>query len=377
MAKNERTWTVYGSIIDENEIWYVNYRGTLLCCYSLIEKRMKKVEVIPYRGTRSEALYSNIIKKDSTLVLIPANAYEVCLYDMDTGTFEKLPLNLPSASFNTFCGGAVWKDSIYFFPRNYRYIVKLNLKGKHAGRVCDLQSIVRMEPDREAFQYNSVQNGHAVFFLSALENKILCFDMDAERVIAKAVGEADAVFSALSLMKDGRFAAIDQKGRIYIISGDLESWETYDRKIGSSLSGGTEENAKSYADCICMDHSVFFFPANADALLKYRVDEKSVECITIDEEDKSDYSEAIWARNIKFSLLHIWNNRICGFYTRTGKFFLFNPDNNQMEFYEADSNLGEIASERIMRQMLRQGVVVECNHSYDSLARFLKIIQKL
>ncbi len=376
MAGNERTWTAYGSEIDEDVLWYVNYRGTLLCCFSLKEKKMTKVEVIPYRGKRSQLLYSNVLKIGSKLILIPANAFEVCLYDVETGVFEKMYLNMSADSFNTFCGATVWNDCVYFFPYNYRYIVKLNLKEKQVEWVCDLQGIVRMESDRVAFQYNCVQNEQAVFFLSAEENKILCFDMDAESVIAKAVGETDSIFSVLTLMEDGRFAAIDQKGRIYIISEDLESWEICDSETETGLCRKMEGNTKPYADCICIDNKVFFFPADADALLEYRIDKKSVRCIAIDEEEETDYQEAMWAENIKFSLVHVWNNRICGFYTKTGKFFLFNPDNDQMEFYEADSYLGEIASGQIMKQMMGLGAVKESNHSYDSLEKFLKVLQE-
>lgn len=366
MAGNERTWTAYGSLIDGDVLWYVNYRGTLLCCYSLKEKKMKKVEVIPYKGKRSQLLYSNVMKSGSKLILVPANAFEVCLYDVETGTFEKLYLDMPADSVNAYCGVAVWKEYVYLFPYNYRYIMKLNLVKKQAEYVCDLQGMVRMEPDQMVFQYTCVQKEQTVFFLSAVENKILCFDMDAETVVVKEVGEADAVFSTLTLLEDGRFASIDQKGRIYILAEDLESWEVCDSEAGG--------NAASYVDSICVNHKVFFFPADTGALLEYRIDKKSVRCIGIDEEEETDYQEAMWAGNIKFSLLHLWNDQICGFYTKTGKFFLFHPDHNQMEFYEADSYLGETASGQIMKQMMRQGAVKEANHSYDSLAKFLKVL---
>lgn len=86
--------------------------------------------------------------------------------------------------------------------------------------------------------------------MSAVENKILCFDMDAETVVIKEVGEADAVFSTLTLLEDGRFVSIDQKGRIYILAEDLGSWEVCDSETGG--------NAASYADSICVNHKVFF-----------------------------------------------------------------------------------------------------------------------
>lgn len=53
---------------------------------------------------------------------------------------------------------------------------------------------------------------------------------------------------------------------------------------------------------------------------------------------------------------------------------MFHPDHDQMEFYEADSYLGETASGKIMKQMMKQGVVMEANHSYDSLEKFLKVL---
>ncbi len=374
MAGNERTWTAYGSALDGDVLWYVNYRGTLLCCYSVKEKKMKKVEVIPYKGKRSQLLYSNVLKTGNWLILIPANAFEVCLYDVETGAFKKLYLNIPTDSFNTFCGAAVWNDYVYLFPYNYRYIVKLNLKEKQTEQVCDVQGLVRTELDRMIFQYACVQKEQTVFFLSAVENKILCFDMDAESVMVKEVGEADAVFSTLTLMDDGRFVSIDQRGRIYIISEDLISWEICDCATEIGLDKEMEGNTKPYADCICMDNKIFFFPTAIDALLEYQIDKKSVRRIAIHEEEKTDYQEAMWAENIRFSLLHIWNNQICGFYTKTGKFFLFHPDDDQMKFYEADSYLGEIESGRIMKQMMRQGAVLESNHSYDSLTRFLNVL---
>lgn len=165
MAGNERTWTAYGSLIDGDVLWYVNYRGALLCCYSLKEKKMKKVEVIPYKGKRSWLLYSNVIKAGSKLILVPANAFAVCLYDMETEAFEKLYLNIPADSVNTYCGAAVWKEYVYLFPYHYRYIMKLNLAKKQAEYVCDLQGMVRTEPDHSDFQYTCVQKGRNVFFV--------------------------------------------------------------------------------------------------------------------------------------------------------------------------------------------------------------------
>lgn len=370
MTGNERTWTAYGSLLDKDTIWYVNYRGVLLCAYSLAERKMKKVEVIPYSGRRSQLLYSNVLKAGDTLILVPANALDMCLYDMETERFEKVPLHVPVDSSNLFCGGIVWKGHVYLIPYEYPYIVKVNLSTKRAEKVCRVQESVSAEPGEAAFQYNYVQNGQRVFFLSALENKIFCFDMDTESVEAKEVGETGAVLSALSLTGDGGLAAIDQQGSIYIISEDLANWEVYDAGIK------TDSPLKSYADAICADGSVFFFPAHADTLLEYRSDQKRVSRIEFEDNERNDYKESMWSGGIKFSLLHEWKGLFCGFYTETGKLFMFDPKDKKMTFYEADSYLGGDEAERIMERIMEQGVVAESNHAYDSLDTFLRVIRK-
>lgn len=375
MKREEMAWSAYGSVICDGKMWYTNYWGTQLCCFSLTEKRMMRIEMIPYEGKRSELLYSNIIAlNDGRLVLVPANAFEICIYNIANREFELIPIEASEEAYNMFCGAVAWKDYIYLIPYNFRYVVRLDVNKRTIERVCDLENVVDLAAKPTAFQYNYLVNDNRVFFLAARENKILSFNLDEESIATLPVGDSDSVFAAIESIDYNNFVLIDQKGMIYQVAFDLSVWKKIDCIINDFVLKDDGYIVKSYADCKVLDKRIIFLPAHANKILEYQFDMGILKTIDFAPDMQMEFDDAHRANSIKFSLVKEYNGMLYGFYVKTGQLFEYDPKEQQFALYDTKLELDSEESQYLMNKMIKRGAVKESFHSYDSLEAFISAI---
>ena len=188
-------WAAYGFDIKGENIWFCSYWDNFLCCYSLAEKRVIRIEEIPEHGKQREFLFSNVAIVDTNLIaLIPSNAASLFLYNIENRSFMEFPVDIPEGIHNKFCGYAKYNDYLYIFPVNCDVIIRLNLKSKEIHRISDWNNEIETTGSIMAFQMKNCICGENIFLISAVSNKIMRFRMSDFSDYAKSVLSVKASF---------------------------------------------------------------------------------------------------------------------------------------------------------------------------------------
>lgn len=378
MDKEKMAWNAYGSVIYKDNMWYTNYWGTQLCCFSLTDKRITRMDFIPYEGIRSALLYSNfLVLQDDRLLLVPANAFDICIYDIVDRTFERISLEIDKEAYNIFCGAVVWEKYVYFIPYNFRYIMRLDVDRGMLERVFDLGEVVDLSPKPTAFQYNYCVYDNRVFFLSAQENKVLEFNFDEQKVTALCVGDSDTILTAIECIRGEYLVLIDQKGIIYHVAMDLSMWDKKEYRIEEYELKRDGHIVKSYADCKWIDERLVFFPAHANKILEYLPDAGELNVIDFMPDKKLQFDDVKGAHSIKFSLLREYRGKLYGFYVKTRQIFEYDPVEHRFTLYDPNLKLDRDENCYLMGQMIEHEGVKEDIYSYASLETFIDVICKM
>lgn len=380
MNKEKMAWNAYGSIIYKGNMWYTNYWGTQLCCFSLTDKRITRAELIPYEGKRSALLYSNIIAlNDERLLLVPANAFDVCIYNIADRTFKLIPLDAEKEAYNIniFCGAAVWENYVYFIPYSFRYIMRLDIDKDVLEKVYDLEAIADLSPKPTAFQYNYCVYDNRIFFLSAQENKVLAFNLDEQKVTTISVGESNAIFTAIECVKGEYLVLIDQMGTLYHVEMDLSKWDKKEHVIEGYTLKNDGHIVKSYADCKWINERLLLFPAHANKILEYLPDIDKLNVIDFTPDRELQFDEVKGAHSIKFSLLREYEGKLYGFYVKTRQIFEYDPSEQRFVLYDTQLELDMEEKCYLMKQLIESEIVNETVYSYTSLETFIETICRM
>lgn len=378
MNKDKMAWNAYGSVICGENLWYTNYWGTQLCCFSLTEKKIKRIELIPYEGKRSALLYSNIVAlKDDRLLLIPSSAYDVCIYNMADRTFQQIPLGVDEEAYSIFCGGVEWQNYVYLIPYNFRYIMRVDAQKGVLEKVCDLEEVADLSPKPTAFQYNYCVYDNRVFFLSAQENKVLAFNLDEQKVTTLSVGESDTIFTAIECVKGKYLVLIDQMGTLYHIEMDLSKWDRKEHLIEGYALKRNGHIVKSYADCKWINERLIFFPAHANKVLEYVPDMDKLNVIDFMPDRELVFDDILGAHSIKFSMVREYKGKLYGFYVKTRQIFEYDPMEQRFALYDTEIELDREENCYLMKQMIENGGVNEDVYSYASLETFIDTICRM
>lgn len=367
-------WTSSGLVPDQNKnVWFTTYWGSFLICYSLEQKKIIRLEVLPYKGNRTEQLYSNLIVAGDTVVLVPNNAFEICLYHIKDRTFDMIPVPLPADSVNAFCACAQWNGYIYIFPYHCPFLLKLELKQKRVSMVKDLgekQNAVKFRASHCIIRDN-------VYLLSADSNRVFRFDMHTEKIHTYDTGSRKDRFCTISCTDDNRFVLTDSDGNVTVWDTGEEQGITYKNKISEFKSF---EGGDAFADSVLYNQDVWLFPDRSDMILKFSLIDGSLSETVVDKNimEKSGDSEAGSVNGpdfAKFSLLTQQDHCIYGFYLRKGSFFKYNIKNGRCDSCLIEIKLSDKESGECMRDMLQNGMITESVQSYRSLNTFLDLVK--
>lgn len=372
----EMAWTAYGSAIYNNDIWYINYWGKKLCRYSLLEHKMKSIEIIPYEGKRNELLYSNVSVVNEKLILTPANSFDICIYDINSREFELVPLVISAEEYNLFSGCVVNGRNAYFIPYNFKSIVKMNLETKEISYLFELDKIVAFDHERIAFQYNYIAVGQTVYFFSGIENVILAFDMATDTIKTERIGDCKTVFSAVTKKDDRTLLLVDQEGNVYEISLDLNQIAIYrnNNKDYELVRNGLF--IKAYADAFNNNQKTYFLPGHANMILEFDWNTNCINHIENKLIDELAPLESHKANAMKISLIQEYKGSVYGFYISTGQLFEYEKKTHTLHLYDTLIELEEAEARILMKKLLKNGVLQESNYVFESLDTFLRIISE-
>lgn len=368
----ELAWTKYGYAINGNEMWYVNYWGSLLCCFSLNENKIKRIENIPYEGNRSELLYSNVAIFDDVLVLVPANAFSVCFYNMETREFSFVKLDLSKEEYNFFCSCYMWKEKVYLIPFNVNKIMRLDINKKEITCVKELNVDTEKDGMSSVFQYNGVRCGQYAYFLSSNDNCIWRFDMELEKVLNVYIGEKGTILNAMELGNDGELIITDQNCNVYILSKELEIlYVVFNDKgvVGNSLN-----SHMTYPVSCRIQNNIFIFLPDVQKIYIYKVSEKKI-CLINSKQEILRLNGQLAHAKFRYSTIKTYGENLLFFCGEEGQLVEYNYIKDKVDYLNNELKLDkEEASYFLTRKLQESKVVLEGRHTFDSLEKYVDII---
>lgn len=350
----EMAWTSHKTEVSNDNLWYVNNYGTLLCCFSLKEKRIIQVENIPYSGNRSELLYSNILAVDNYLILVPANAFYVILYNINSREFITIGLNLNPKSYNMFCGCERWENKLFLIPYNVNFVISIDLNTLELKKECDLAAELCEDGFNTVFRGCYALSCNRIYFLSNYENRVWCYNMEENKISSELICEKKIKCTAIATNNDKIFI-IDENSDVHILGLNLEY-------KGKTKNKYKKREMFNFIDGIRINDNIYFFQAEGDKIIKYNY-----------------IKQIILEQNIglvmRVSLLNSSGDNIYGFDISRKRLFEYNCNKASFKYYNTALKLNENEAVLYMQNNLNTyNVVKECEHGFDTLNIFIKSI---
>lgn len=369
-------WAAYGFDIKGENIWFCSYWDNFLCCYSLAEKRVIRIEEIPEHGKQREFLFSNVAIVDTNLIaLIPSNAASLFLYNIENRSFMEFPVDIPEGIHNKFCGYAKYNDYLYIFPVNCDVIIRLNLKSKEIHRISDWNNEIETTGSIMAFQMKNCICGENIFLISAVSNKIMRFRMSDESYQIYKVGKSTK-YCTMTHLKDEKFLLSDDEGNCTITDLKTENYTLYENKIPNFASHRYDVDRATFIDEFIYNDKVYLIPGQANMIVEFSIGQKEIRSAHINDVMVCDIENInkknkIWTGE-KYSFMHLIENVCYGFMIAEKVFIKWNLDLNCISKYQLAFDFNKEDFEKIMQHILEQKIVKENEAEYMSLNNYIK-----
>lgn len=376
MNVDNLAWTAYGFSLEGKNVWFTTYWGAYLCCYSLYEKRMLRIEPIPYEGRNGELLYSNIFVDRNKVILIPTNTEEIGIYDIEKREFSFVNIIYEENRNNKYCGYKIYNQSLYIFPYNDISILKLNLETNAVEIVCGLKQFDNKDVPVAIFQYHYASVEERMYFLSSFTNSVFEFNIVNESFRVIEVGEVSNIYCAIYHLEKNEFALADQEGNLTIADLETGKYKKYKNSIKDFCPLEMYKNRNAFADIFQYEEWLYLFPAQANKVIRFSMIQKKFEEVNIYGMGSLKVDDYYRSKSRKFSLLMKRKMCVYGFFMGNCNFFEYHIGSNEIDFYPIEMNVSEEDSMFMMKRLIKKGKVNESKRSYESLKTFLKVVKE-
>jgi len=257
---SEFIWSM-NCIVDEENIWFISYWYNLLCRYDLYNRCLETVRV-PVNYTL-EGLFGNIIKVGKQLVLVPTNANSIYVYRILEREFKEIPIREEKEKYDKFMVCAAYGETVYFFPSNYTYIIKLNLNSFQLEYLEFAHDGKKIQVNIQNYTYNQY-----VYLTHKEDNMVIRYNLQNETYECWRIGDKDERYSSIIRTADGKIWVANQHGKIILLDENYNIVE----KISSDSIKGFGICANSIVSCFLgnaeHENSIFFFPGSANMVVE-------------------------------------------------------------------------------------------------------------
>lgn len=363
-------WATYGFVLDDDKIWFASYWNNVLCCYSLKEKRVERAEIIP-EDDEVELSFSNLVKVGNEIVIIPANALNIYIYDIEERKFSKIELGEGNVGFNKFFGYGLWKENIFLFPGKCTEILKINLITKKISHIKEWNKKIETDGEIVCFQFDHYVCGEKVYLLSAVTNKVLIFNMATEEEEIISVGEKNKIYSTITYLDIDKFLLTDEEGNCILLNLKDSSFEIIKNTVEGFISHKYDTKRACMSDGVKWENCVYLFPAQANKILKLSLIDNTLSEVVLN----CDIPSMSW-KGESFSLFERQRNYIYGFWIDKRILISMNLETEEVEYIpiEVDS-LNEKQLLDTLFQRLKKGSVQESVAPFATLEMIIKCLE--
>lgn len=289
----------FDSFVIENEyLWAFANDINALIQYNMKTDETTILGSVPGEPLSEYALFWNIIKIDQELILIPARAKSLVVYNIDTGVFVSYALENPDEQYYS---AARYKDKVFFAGCNNARIAVFSLKEKKITYIDDCEKyLLKKEKIKNPVVFrrnNTIIEGCLFYLPFGTYNAIAEVDMSSDSVkIFEMSDKYNGLRSICHNHRDGSFWITNWHGN-YLIK-----WRPDAGVLDEIINPFCDEEGYSTADIYYYD-GVLMYPTNEKTVIRY--DDKKHEWFEVKE--LLDYAQGEnkhpWKQNFPSSIL--------------------------------------------------------------------------
>jgi len=257
--------------IEDGKAWFVHSHYNALCEMDLQTGSVAIIGRIPNEPDNVPKLYHDVIKVDNKLYFSPSLAREILEYDLQTGSFRKIPFKNLMNDKTNFSRMVRYKNNLYFLPTNHSSLMRYNLKTRSLKYYNIFHEVIKREPKgkepMEKFIGAMMIEGNLLLMASCQTNAVIEFNMDTEEKIVHRVGS-----------DHNTFYRMDYDGKDYwFIPHESRSIVRWNRLTGKTIEydqfpEGFEGDKNAFLQIIHCDDYMLVFPKTANMILKIEIE---------------------------------------------------------------------------------------------------------
>lgn len=227
--KKDREFLTFNTWYQEgNSIFFVPTdmdMGRELYRMSLEDGTIEKVLTFPGTPDHMWGCYYGIRKIQNRIFLVPHNAEDIYVYDLDRKQAVRLVLPESCDRMMLFDESVAYKGKMFLLPRCYPAIVSVDTESLEVReyREC-VKPFLKEDESEQMFNWAFLARENLLYLASASESRILIFDMEDGSYTVRDIGAYP--YGYCRLLYDGRYFWLSAFKKNCIMRWDEKSGET-------------------------------------------------------------------------------------------------------------------------------------------------------
>lgn len=227
--KKDRDYLYFSTyFIEKKEMYFISRRkgyAHILFKLNLENGIVEKVTEFPGIRDHVETCYYGIKKIQNKIVLIPYNAEDIYIYDIDKQQAIKIVLLFSQDGGMRFNEAIEYKNKLFLIPGSYPAIVSIDMQSQE---VCEfkepIKPFVLNSKDVSLFSWAYLKKEQYLYLASSVDSKILIFNMENNKFVVKRIGNYPYGYG--HMVYDGEYFWLSAYKANYIVRWDEASEDT-------------------------------------------------------------------------------------------------------------------------------------------------------
>lgn len=354
-------WSGLGYDFDEHgNVWFVSYWNSFLCCYSIKERKLARIEVVKDKSSQNAFLFSDVKVVGNEIILVPANAFSIYIYDITKREFTEIGIQGSlREQGNKFMSCVLFHDELYMMPYSYPCILAINRFSKKIREVVNFRGMIELEGGLSSFRYSFCEAANSLYLLSALTNKVLQFNMETEKVSIYSVGDLNDRYNTITNLSINKFAMFTQNGECVIWDMEEKSCSKFETSLTEFGRVKADDlRGTAFTDSVRAGDFLYVFPNLSDKGICFSIKDQSFTKLVDDVAEEYDDYIGLYD-TAGFSRIMVRGDRIYGFVRKKGIFFEADLSLKDIDYHSITIPSSDELLDDLLSEMLNEKVVLE------------------
>lgn len=263
-----------GFDIDNGILWFVPYSDRLLCGYSIREKKITCVKIIP-EEIENPALIRNVLVSENKVYLIPSIINHIHVYDIGKDKFESVLIEINNNQMN-FYAAHIYKDNLFIFPAKNIFILKIDLKNYNVEKIKILDENVEDKDQDLYFTFSNCRKSNNIILLRKTAKSICIFDMETMCFEYREIEKSEGYYGTVTSISDDEIALTDDCGNITVYNLNNNNVENIMNDVQDFNSKEFYSSLPCFSTVIYHNTALYMFPATGNMILEMDMDKKII-----------------------------------------------------------------------------------------------------